>query len=290
MVGNFAVKNLSNALDQEYDILYDVNLRVSGVMIPCHKLALALSSPVFAKLLFSGKDLAEPSLKYDGDVVTMKYVDPEVIRMIVKFCYNKRLELSSRSLIFLVELYITAASLEIPDLQEVILKQKVMFKVVTDDDEDLVPEEDAWDIIDLALRHKDHPKLVDSLFTKASDILKRNYIDRSDELLPRLKKKLQDKIIIQLLLQKLGLDDMCGNCKQYSCLDRKDVTERNFVPGARVRVKNPRSSKSNPALVTLGQLDTSTRMFTGLTISGVPVPASRFLRNAYIFDCSQHFD
>ena len=58
------------------------------------------------------------------------------------------------------------------------MKQKVMYKVVTDDDEDLVPEEDAWDIIDLALRHKDHPKLVDSLFTKASDILKRNYIDR----------------------------------------------------------------------------------------------------------------
>ena len=53
-----------------------------------------------------------------------------------------------------------------------------MYKVVTDDDEDLVPEEDAWDIIDLALRHKDHPKLVDSLFNKASDILKRNYIDR----------------------------------------------------------------------------------------------------------------
>ena len=53
-----------------------------------------------------------------------------------------------------------------------------MYKVVTDDDEDLVPEEDAWDIIDLALSHKDHPKLVDSLFTKASDILKRNYIDR----------------------------------------------------------------------------------------------------------------
>ena len=121
MVGNFAVKNLSNALDQEYDILYDVNLRVSGVMIPCHKLAMALSSPVFAKLFFSGKDLAEPSLKYDGDVVTMKYVDPEVNGMIVKFCYNKRLELSSRSLIFLVELYITAASLEIPDLQVFII-------------------------------------------------------------------------------------------------------------------------------------------------------------------------
>ena len=44
--------------------------------------------------------------------------------------------------------------------------------------------------------------------------------------MPRLRKKLQDKIIIQLLLQKLGMDDMCGSCKHYSCLDRKDVTER----------------------------------------------------------------
>ena len=53
-----------------------------------------------------------------------------------------------------------------------------MYKVVIADDENLVPEEDAWDIIDLALRHKEHPNLVDSLFTKASDILKQNYIDR----------------------------------------------------------------------------------------------------------------
>ena len=125
MVGNFAVKNLSNALDEEYEIPFDVNLRVStnasydagSVMIPCHKLALALSSPFFTKLFFSGKDNAEPPLEYGGDIVTMKDVDPEVIRMIVKFCYNKRLELSSRSLVFLVELYIAAASLEIPDLQ-----------------------------------------------------------------------------------------------------------------------------------------------------------------------------
>ena len=58
------------------------------------------------------------------------------------------------------------------------MKQKVMYKVVITDDDDAVPEEDAWDIIDLALRHKEHPNLVDSLFTKASDILKQNYIDR----------------------------------------------------------------------------------------------------------------
>ena len=58
------------------------------------------------------------------------------------------------------------------------MKQKVMYKVVLADDEDLVTEEDGWDIIDLALRRKEHPNLLESLFTKASDILKQNYIDR----------------------------------------------------------------------------------------------------------------
>ena len=57
-----------------------------------------------------------------------------------------------------------------------------------------------------------------------------------------------------------------------------------------VKIKNPRSSKGNPALVTLGELDPRTGMVTGLMVTGVPVPASKFLRNVYMFDCSQHFD
>ena len=56
------------------------------------------------------------------------------------------------------------------------MKQKVMYKVVLD--EEIVPEEDAWDIIDLALKHKEYPKLVDSLFSKATVILIMNYNDR----------------------------------------------------------------------------------------------------------------
>ena len=60
--------------------------------------------------------------------------------------------------------------------QELILKQKVMYKVLVE--KELVPEEDAWDIIDLALKHKEYPKLVDSLFSKATVILIMNYNDR----------------------------------------------------------------------------------------------------------------
>ena len=51
-------------------------------------------------------------------------------------------------------------------------------------------------------------------------------INRSDELVPRLRKKIHDEDVIQVLLQKLGLDDMCRNCKKYCCMDRQDVTER----------------------------------------------------------------
>ena len=74
-----------------HDVILCVSTKVSydggAAMIPCHKLALALSSPVFAKLFFSGKKNAEPSLEleYIENVVTMKDVDPEVIRTIVKF-------------------------------------------------------------------------------------------------------------------------------------------------------------------------------------------------------------
>ena len=56
------------------------------------------------------------------------------------------------------------------------MKQKVMYKVLVE--KELVPEEDAWDIIDLALKHKEYPKLVDSLFSKATVILIQNYNDR----------------------------------------------------------------------------------------------------------------
>ena len=44
--------------------------------------------------------------------------------------------------------------------------------------------------------------------------------------MPRLRKKIHDEDVIQVLLQKLGLDDMCRNCKKYCCMDRQDVTER----------------------------------------------------------------
>ena len=88
-----------------------------AVMNPCHKLALALSSPALSKLFSGRKENGALSLAYDENVVTLKDVDPEVIRSIVKFCYNKKLELSSKSLVFHVELYLTAAILEIEDLQ-----------------------------------------------------------------------------------------------------------------------------------------------------------------------------
>ena len=129
MVGNFAVKNFSKALNEEFDIPFDVELNVNtnvsdndskgsvAEMIPCHKIVLALSSPVFAKLFYSGKVTLEMSLAFDGELVTMKDMDPEVMRLIIQFCYNKKLELSSKALVFLVELYITAAKFEISDLQ-----------------------------------------------------------------------------------------------------------------------------------------------------------------------------
>lgn len=128
MVGNFAAKNFFKAWDEDYDIPFDMKFLVnrpakddSGgasdtVTIPCHKLVLAICSPVFANMFFSAKTV--PELRYDGDAeVTMKKTDPDILTMIVKFCYNRKLELSSKPLDFLVQLYTTAARLEITDLE-----------------------------------------------------------------------------------------------------------------------------------------------------------------------------
>ena len=130
MVGNFAAKNFSKAWDEDYDIPFDMKFLVnrpakddSGgasdtVTIPCHKLVLAICSPVFANMFFSAKTVPIPELRYDGDAeVTMKNTDPDIITMIVEFCYNRKLELSSKPLDFLVQLYTTAARLEITDLE-----------------------------------------------------------------------------------------------------------------------------------------------------------------------------
>ena len=63
---------------------------------------------------------------------------------------------------------------------------------------------------------------------------------------------------------------------------------RNFVAGARVKLKNPRSGRGNGALVILGSLDRDTRQLGGLSVSGLPVAKSKFERNVYIYDCLQH--
>ena len=128
MVGNFAAKNFSRAWDEDYDIPFDMKFLVNRtakddpggasdtVTIPCHKLVLAICSPVFANMFFSAKTV--PELSYDGDAeVTMKNTDPDILTMIVKFCYNGKLELSSKPRDFLVQLYTTAARLEITDLE-----------------------------------------------------------------------------------------------------------------------------------------------------------------------------
>ena len=49
---------------------------------------------------------------------------------------------------------------------------------------------------------------------------------RLADVVPLVRKKVTDENIIQALLKKLALEDKCKNCKKYTCLVDKDVTER----------------------------------------------------------------
>ena len=49
---------------------------------------------------------------------------------------------------------------------------------------------------------------------------------RLSDVVPLVRKKVTDENIIQALLKKLALEDKCKNCKKYTCLVYKDVTER----------------------------------------------------------------
>ena len=52
---------------------------------------------------------------------------------------------------------------------------------------------------------------------------------RLADVVPLVRKKVTDENIIQALLKKLALEDKCKNCKKYTCLVDKDVTERYHI-------------------------------------------------------------
>ena len=114
-------KNLPKALDESFEIPFDVSFRVissdggNTETVGAHKIMLALRSEVLRNL-FRGCE-AE-GFQLDGDTITVRNQDPDIFRMIVEHCYNRiKSSPSRKSFRFLIDLYIMAARLKIKPLQ-----------------------------------------------------------------------------------------------------------------------------------------------------------------------------
>ena len=77
----------------------------------------------------------------------------------------------------------------------------------------------------------EHEKLVDALFSRATSILMKVFFGRTEELTKFIREKVADENMLKLLLKKLGIDDVCSNCKSVSCLNGASVNFNNFQLG-----------------------------------------------------------
>lgn len=299
MVGNIAVKNVGKCLDEQFGIPFDAFWKPCSPnqdwSLGAHKFVLAMNSDVFHDMFYGSdgsEDVTEdPDCKGDVVVKLDGVTNFNVAKMIVQFCYCGKIDQNfakyPQPVELLIDLYIGASLLKIEALKELVLKQRIIRKVVETDEVDV---DKALVIVEKAIKHKEHDLLSDALLTKAADFLKTSYREGPLQLPIFLRKKIDDERVLRIMLEKLDLEDRCKNCKSYDCLNGENVNKMNFVPGARVRVKNARSGRGNPALVKLGNLDEVTSKFSGFSASGLPTQMSVLGKGVYVFDCLQYLD
>ena len=301
MVGNFAMRNISKCLDELFGVPFDVFWTSccpdQEEAVGAHKLVLALNSEVFQKLFYNSEAIEDVHVYKDHEnkavIVRLDEVQNlDVIKMIVQFCYHGKIDQNfskyPQPVELLIELYIGASKLNIETLKELILRQRILRKVVENTSE--INLDKALDFVEKAIKIKKHEDLSDALLTKAADFLKISYTEGPAQLPVFLRRKISDERVVRILLEKLDLSDRCKNCKSYECLNGENVNKRNFVPGARVRVKNARAGRGNPALVKLGNIDGASLKFGGFSASGLPTPMTKLDNGVYIFDCLQYLD
>ena len=85
-------KNLPKALDESFEIPFDVSFSVissdggNTETVGAHKIMLALRSEVLRNLFRGGE---VEGFEFDGDTITVRNQDPDIFRMIVEHCYNR---------------------------------------------------------------------------------------------------------------------------------------------------------------------------------------------------------
>ena len=178
MVGGFAARELVRGYDPSFEIDHDVQLvfvKNQGgdpkVKVPAHKLVLSMASVRFRDMFYgsNSKEITEVMMEEDSNC--------EVFRLLVKYCYTNKISLAGKDLPFLIQMYVSAASYQIPGVQSLVLKQKTLSQLSAEEAARASPHH-ALDIVKEALQYPQHPRLVETLLKKAAAVLRVKFESR----------------------------------------------------------------------------------------------------------------
>lgn len=181
MVGCFAARELPRGYDSSFEIDHDVTLvfvknhgggQEVQERVPAHKLVLSMASVKFRRMFYGSSNKGEVT-----EVMMKEGDSSEVFKLLVKYCYTNRISLAGKDLSFLIQMYASAASYQIPGVQSLVLKQKTL-SLTSPEEEASVSPHYALDIVNEALQYPEHPRLVEALMKKAAGILRAKFMLR----------------------------------------------------------------------------------------------------------------
>jgi hypothetical protein len=263
-LGGFSMKNLSLCCDESFGIPFDLSLKIvdgdKDEVLRFHKFVFALHSDVVAEKI---RNSVNSSLSFGlhGDI--------EALKLVKQFCYNFPDPFHNIS-IQLLELVLKHRHFNTPSSGSR-YGSKAQIRVFEE-------------VVDLALENKTLPRLVDALYGQA-----KNLIPRSD-LTELFLQKYSQNSNYNMIVSKIDANFLpCFNCKvpDVRCLNRKEVTLRNFVEGAMVMVADRRSGKGCNGIHKLDTIiDRETGRFSGFFRGDLPTPELFLKPGVYLFNCS----
>ena len=278
-----AVKNISNCLQEEFGIPYDVRFlfeeKGGRKEVNAHKLVLSLGSEVFKREFYGSiNDPVEGILIVDAS--------QKVFEAMVKFIYNKKMSWCTFSFNFLAELYYLGDKYDIQDL-----KNELIESIATKRD----TLENILEVAFLGESNILFPTLSAALYLAAATVLKKKFKHRIDHFVSYYHQTVASygitaelsKTVLDKIIEQLKLLSHCSNCKQDPCQHGLGITEENFVPGSRVQAAG--RGRGDPDLYRLGEVVDSTR-FTGFNRYEEVMEHCSLNSNLYVYNCSSDYN
>merc|ERR1719436_617379 len=165
-VGGFSLQNLSCCYDENFEIPFDVVLEVSDghkvEELKAHQFVLALHSDVLEeKIRSSVKSKSTTPIR-----LQFQCEDIEVLKVLIKFCYNIIDPMFDKTLRFLIAVYREAEKFNIVELQELVLKHRTFTGSASSSQVKVFQH-----VVDLALKNLTSPRLAEALFHKAGKMI-----------------------------------------------------------------------------------------------------------------------